>query len=170
MSQRGIAIDRNHVHMHSHSCVKKLRCRASPWRLFLTVIPGPLPGRLMARHCRWEQRWVSKTLFLTMKLEVWKPWGEEDCLIETDAKNKDNNDTRLDYMFFFLACCLSYSRLFCQCITCRSPDSLLCPSVSACDYVTKQKSPTRTFIGGAHLWLILHNSSPIISALTRSVI
>lgn len=27
------------------------------------------------------------------------------------------------------------------------------------DYVTKQKSPTRIFIGGAHLWLVLHNHS-----------
>lgn len=163
------------VDIDSHSCVKKPRCQASPWRLFLTVIPGPLPGRLMACNSRWEQRWVSKPLFPTTKLEVWKPWGEEDSPIETDAKNKDNNDARLDYVAFFspAACHIVVVFLFVflrQCITCRSPSSLLCPSVSACDYVTKQKSPIRSFIGGAHLWLILHNGSPIISALTRRVI
>lgn len=52
-----------------------------------------------------ESRGGCQSLFLTMKLEVWKPWGEEDSLIETDAKNKDSNGTRLDYVFFYLAAC-----------------------------------------------------------------
>lgn len=169
--KRGSAIDGNHVRMHSRSCAKKPCCWASPWRLFLTVIPGPLPGRLMACRCRWVQRWVSKPPCHTMEVEVWEPRGEEDSLIETGAKNKDNDDTRgwitYDCFFYLIVIELFF---FWQWITCRSPSPLPGPSVSVCDYVTMQKSPTRMFIGGAHLWLILHNGSPIISALTRSVI
>lgn len=36
------------------------------------------------------------------------------------------------------------------------------------DYVTKQKFLTTMFIGGAHLWLLLHNCSLVNSALTYS--
>lgn len=73
------------------------------------------------------------------------------------------------FLFLFLACCHRVGLVFDSVTPAGVPLPSFVP-LYLCDYVTMQKSPTRTFIGGAHLWLILHNGSPIISALTRSVI
>lgn len=83
--------------------------------------------------------------------------------------------TRLKRGSSFSAHCPICFFLFLQCIilSLPLPDGIPHPpflSVSPLcvqyDYVTKQKSPTRMFIGGAHLWLVLHNRSLLISALT----
>lgn len=145
----------------------------------------------MACSCRWVQRWVLMSSCLPLELKVWRSHADSKQRICSQAQSQTHKKTQycamyrwLKYQpqlivpchFSSLAQLLLFFFSYSNSIILFLPllVSIPSPSLSVCvsplcvqyDYVTKQKSPIRMFIGGAHLWLVLHNCSHLILMLT----
>lgn len=167
---------------HTHTCMKNQHCWVSPWHL-IAVIHSLLPRRPTACSCRWLQRWVSMPSCLPLELKVWRSHADIKQRICPQAQSPCSQiytqyctvgwNMGPRSRFIVPSCPVSFP----QYITLSFPPPVSSPhtltaslSVSPlcvqCDYVTKQNSSIRMFIGGAHLWLVLHNRSLLISAMT----